>query len=69
MNYISIKGESPVVNFEEAVLAGYAPDGGLYVPESLPKVSYEMLKRWKPLSYKALVFEIASLFIPRVIIQ
>ena len=32
---ISTRGKAPAVSFKEAVLAGLAPDGGLYVPASL----------------------------------
>ena len=37
MRYISTRGGSPSVGFVEAVLAGLAPDGGLYVPETWPR--------------------------------
>jgi threonine synthase len=37
MRYISTRGGSPAVGFVEAVLAGLAPDGGLYVPETWPQ--------------------------------
>jgi threonine synthase len=36
MKYISTRGEAPAVGFLDAVMAGLAPDGGLYVPESWP---------------------------------
>ena len=39
MNYISTRGQAPVLNFEQVLLAGLASDGGLYVPESLPTFS------------------------------
>ncbi|MFI4935794.1 MAG: threonine synthase [Caulobacterales bacterium] len=39
MNYISTRGEAPAVNFLEAVLAGLAPDGGLYVPQAWPTLT------------------------------
>ena len=68
MNYVSIKGTSPAVNFEDAILNGFAPDGGLYVPEQLPQVSIETLQEWKDLTYQELVFKVVSLFIPRNII-
>ena len=32
---VSTRGQAPAVSFKEAVLAGLAPDGGLYVPASL----------------------------------
>lgn len=37
MRYISTRGEAPSVTFAEAALAGLAPDGGLYMPESFPR--------------------------------
>jgi threonine synthase len=36
MRYVSTRGGSPPVSFLDAVLAGLAPDGGLYVPERWP---------------------------------
>lgn len=36
MNYISTRGEAPVLGFEDVLLAGLARDGGLYVPETWP---------------------------------
>jgi threonine synthase len=36
MRYVSTRGEAPAVSFTEAILAGLAPDGGLYVPEAWP---------------------------------
>jgi len=68
MQYVSIKGDAPKVNFEEAILNGFAPDAGLYVPESLPNITLTQLENWKNLSYQDLVFEISSLFIPSNII-
>ena len=68
MQFVSIKGDSPKVNFEAAILNGFAPDGGLYVPDALPQISLEMLRSWKNLSYPELVYEIVSLFISETII-
>ncbi|MET0273072.1 MAG: threonine synthase [Phenylobacterium sp.] len=39
MRYVSTRGQSPSVGFVDAVLAGLAPDGGLYVPQAWPKFS------------------------------
>ena len=35
MQYISTRGGAPV-SLEQAIMSGTAPDGGLYVPISLP---------------------------------
>ncbi|OJJ20841.1 threonine synthase [marine bacterium AO1-C] len=69
MQYISNKGGGKPVDFETAILDGFAADGGLYVPEYLPKVSKEQLKEWANLSYVDLAFEILSLFIDRSIVS
>ena len=37
MRYVSTRGQAPAVGFVDAVLAGLAPDGGLYVPEAWPQ--------------------------------
>jgi threonine synthase len=65
LNYVSTTGGGEAVDFETAILNGYASDGGLYVPEQLPKIDSAQLASWKGLSYKELAFEILSLFIPR----
>jgi threonine synthase len=36
MRYISTRGEAPALSFCDAVLAGLARDGGLYLPETWP---------------------------------
>ena len=38
LRYISTRGRSPAVPISQAIAAGLAPDGGLYVPEILPKL-------------------------------
>jgi threonine synthase len=37
MKFISTRGKSTAVHASEAILAGLAPDGGLYVPETFPR--------------------------------
>lgn len=38
MKFISTRGRAEAVGFVDACLAGLAPDGGLYVPESWPRI-------------------------------
>ncbi|HKD58067.1 MAG TPA: threonine synthase, partial [Hyphomicrobiaceae bacterium] len=38
MRYVSTRGEAPELSFEDAVLAGLARDGGLYVPKTWPQL-------------------------------
>lgn len=44
MEYISTRGLSPAVSAQEAILAGPAPDGGLYLPETIPALDAGELK-------------------------
>ena len=39
MKYVSTRGEAPTLGFRDAILAGLASDGGLYLPESWPQFS------------------------------
>ncbi|MGE8233973.1 MAG: threonine synthase, partial [Stenotrophomonas sp.] len=36
MNFISTRNASPPATLSQAIAAGLAPDGGLYVPETMP---------------------------------
>ncbi len=63
MRYISTRGKSPAKNFTEILLAGLAPDGGLYLPETYPKITKEELAQWRTLSYADLAYQVLSRFI------
>lgn len=39
MRYFSTRGQAPDIGFREAVLAGLAPDGGLYMPATWPQIA------------------------------
>jgi len=47
------------------VLAGWADDDGMIVPESIPTVSPFKLQQWRgrSMSYAELAFEVFSLFV------
>jgi len=63
MRYISTRGRAPVLDFEQVLLTGLANDGGLYVPENLPRFSLEQIKSWAGLSYAELAFEVMRPFV------
>jgi threonine synthase len=63
MNYVSTRGHPDRKRFCDILLEGLAPDGGLYVPESYPRVDETTLDGWRDLSYPELAFEILSLYI------
>jgi len=62
MRYISTRGSQQNLSFLQILLAGLAPDGGLYLPETYPQISKQTLDSWRGLSYAQLAFEILSLF-------
>ena len=43
MLHISTRGEAPSIGFTDALLAGLARDGGLYVPERFPALSHAQI--------------------------
>eukprot|EP01064_Diplonema_japonicum_P020828 TRINITY_DN303_c0_g1_i1.p1 TRINITY_DN303_c0_g1~~TRINITY_DN303_c0_g1_i1.p1 ORF type:complete len:500 (+),score=89.07 TRINITY_DN303_c0_g1_i1:52-1551(+) len=61
--YTSTRGGDVRHSFEKALTTGYAPDGGLYVPEELPKVSNDTLEAWSHLGYRELACEVMGLFL------
>lgn len=63
MRYLSTRGNSPSRTFTEILLAGLAPDGGLYLPERYPRVTPEELAAWRSLPYHELAFQVLSKFI------
>ncbi|WP_298449903.1 threonine synthase [uncultured Marinobacter sp.] len=67
MRYISTRGEAPALGFEDVLLTGLAPDGGLYVPETLPHFSLEEIRSWRGLPYTQLAFNIMYPFVEEAI--
>ena len=66
MKYISTRGHAGQPahpEFCDILLGGLAPDGGLYLPETYPRVTRDELDSWRKLSYAELAFAILSKFI------
>ncbi len=63
MNYISTRGGSAPVSSAVAIKQGLAPDGGLYLPESIPALSAELLSSLTSMDYPHRATEILSLFL------
>jgi threonine synthase len=40
LQYVSTRGAAPVLDFEGVLLAGLAPDGGLYMPATWPRLGH-----------------------------
>ena len=63
MEYISTRGGGEPKSFEDVILTGLAPDGGLYVPKSLPHYSHEEIASWAGLSYQQLALKVITPFV------
>ncbi|WP_424964645.1 threonine synthase [Dinoroseobacter sp. S375] len=63
MRYISTRGQAPAMAFHEAMLAGLASDGGLYVPETVPTLSPDEIRAMAGLSYEEIAFRVMRPFI------
>jgi threonine synthase len=63
VRYISTRGEAPPLSFVEAMLAGLARDGGLYVPESWPVFASGQIAELAGLPYPELALEILRPFV------
>jgi threonine synthase len=62
MHYISTRGDSPPIGFLDAVLAGLAPDGGLYSPETWPLFTEAEIAAFAGQPYAEVAAEVLSRF-------
>jgi len=63
VRYISTRGEAPALGFSEAMLAGLARDGGLYVPLATPRVTEGEVRALAGLPYARAAARIAQPFV------
>lgn len=63
MRYISTRGQSPAQTFSQVLLSGLGEDGGLMLPETLPKITDAELTAWRGLPYHALAHAVLSKFV------
>jgi threonine synthase len=62
MQFVSTRGRAPALGFSDAVLAGLASDGGLYVPQSWPQVSPDAIAAFAGKPYAEVAYDIISRF-------
>lgn len=63
MHYISTRGDAPVLTFTDALIAGLATDGGLYLPQSYPKFSAGTIAGFAGRSYAEVAEAVLTPFI------
>ena len=62
MLYISTRGGAAPATFEDVLLAGLAPDGGLYIPEAWPEFTPEQIAGFASQSYAQVAATVLSAF-------
>jgi threonine synthase len=62
VQYISTRGEAPSLGFADAMLAGLARDGGLYVPDAWPRLDAAAIAAFAGRSYAEVAVEIIRPF-------
>ena len=62
MKFISTRGRAPQTSFSDVLLAGLAPDGGLYLPEGWPQLTGDEIAAFKGARYQDVAFAVLSRF-------
>jgi threonine synthase len=63
MRYVSTRGEAPPLDFVEVMLAGLARDGGLYVPETWPRLDAQTIAGLAGRPYAEVALEVIRPFL------
>ncbi|MBC8130554.1 MAG: threonine synthase [Rhizobiaceae bacterium] len=63
MQYVSSRGEAPVLGFSDVLLAGLATDGGLYVPREWPQISAEEIRGFRGRPYAEVALRVLHPFV------
>jgi threonine synthase len=63
VRYVSTRGEAPPLGFMDVTLAGLARDGGLYVPETWPRLSPQTIAGFAGRPYAEVAVEVIRPFV------
>ncbi len=63
MQYVSTRGEAPILGFSDALLAGLARDGGLYLPQQWPTFTAADIRAMRGLAYPELAVRLLTPFL------
>ncbi|MBV8794928.1 MAG: threonine synthase [Hyphomicrobiales bacterium] len=63
MHYISTRGAAPTLSFADALLAGLARDGGLYLPVSVPTLAPDAIRALRGVPYAEAAARIMAPFL------
>ena len=62
LSYISTRGSAPRLSFDDVLLAGLARDGGLYVPETWPRLTPDEIAAFAGLPFSQIAVSIIDRF-------
>ena len=60
MNYYSTNLQSPQASLEDAVINAVAPDGGLYMPQAVPRLPLAFIRNMANMSLPEIGYAIAN---------
>jgi threonine synthase len=63
VRYVSTRGQTEPQSFGDVLIAGIAPDGGLFVPESWPKVGADEIKTFAKRSFPDVAHSLLERFV------
>jgi threonine synthase len=63
LKYVSTRGEAAEIGFEDAMLAGLAPDGGLYLPAVWPRIAASELAALRGRPYPEIAEAVIARFV------
>lgn len=63
MNYISTRGNEQILTSAQAIIAGIANDGGLFVPTELPQIDLDFIAGLTELSYQERAAKVLAKFL------
>ncbi|MBC6440961.1 MAG: threonine synthase [Rhodospirillales bacterium] len=63
MRYLSTRGTAPVLDFEDALLVGLASDGGLYLPETWPRLDADAFRAMQGMPYAGIAARVIHPFV------
>jgi threonine synthase len=69
VRYVSTRGEAPALGFADVTLAGLARDGGLYVPESWPRLDAATIANFAGRPYAEVAVEVIRPFVQDAIVE
>ena len=65
LKYISTRGHQEKLEFHDVIFEGLAPDGGLYVPETWPRLDNDTINSFNKKTYQEIAFEVLSPYIDK----